>query len=85
MRHILRSRAGAVCLALAVTAGVAAAAFLPHAGAAAVPTRAAVQSGVTVNSNGKAAVDVSNLSEGFVMVKYTGGRQVRINVQISKS
>lgn len=29
MRHILRSRAGAVCLALAVTAGVAAAAFLP--------------------------------------------------------
>lgn len=85
MRHILRSRAGAVCLILAVTAGVAAAAFLPHAGAAAVPTRAAVQSGVTVNSNGKAAVDISNLSEGFVMVKYTGGRQVRIKVQISKS
>ena len=44
-----------------------------------------MQSGVTVLSNAKAAVDTSNLSEGFIQVKYTGGKNVRIKVQITKS
>lgn len=56
-----------------------------QAQAANIPTVAAVQTGVKVLSNAKAAVDASNLSEGFVMVKYTGGKNVRIKVQITKT
>ena len=52
--------------------------------AAAVPTKVAGQSGVTVYSNEKASGDASNLAEGFVTVKYTGGKQVKIKVQIYK-
>ena len=50
-----------------------------------IPAKAAVKSGQTVTSNAKAAVDASNLSEGFVTAKYTGGKDVRIKVQITKS
>jgi len=46
---------------------------------------AAVRTGVTVLSNQKAAVDASNLAEGFVMISYTGGRNVKIKVQIAKA
>lgn len=56
-----------------------------HAQAANIPTVTTVQTGVKVLSNNKAVVDASNLSEGFVMVKYTGGKNVRIKVQITKS
>lgn len=56
-----------------------------QAQAANVPTVATVQTGVKVLSNAKATVDASNLSEGFVMVKYTGGKKVRIKVQIAKN
>lgn len=42
-------------------------------------------SGVTVYSNEKAAVDASNLSEGYVMVKYTGGKPEPIKMIIEKS
>ena len=41
--------------------------------------------GVKVLSNAKAVVDISNLAEGFVMVKYTGGKNAKIKVQIQKS
>lgn len=54
------------------------------AAAASIPAKVTVQSGVTVYSNDKASVDASNLAEGFVTVKYTGGKQVKIKVQITK-
>lgn len=53
--------------------------------AAAGVEKAAPKTGVTVYSNEKASVDASNLTEGYVMVKYTGGKNVRIKVQITKS
>ena len=50
-----------------------------------IPHKEAVQSGVTVYKNRKAAVDASNLVLGFVSVSYTGGKDVRIKVQITKT
>ncbi len=52
--------------------------------AGAIVKKAAVQTGVAVHSNDKAAIDASNLAEGYVMIKYTGGRDTRIKVQIAK-
>ncbi|MCL1906204.1 MAG: transglutaminase domain-containing protein [Clostridiales bacterium] len=51
---------------------------------AALPQKAAPLTGVTVQSNPKATVDASNLQEGYIMVKYTGGRNVKIKVQVTK-
>ena len=68
-----------LCLALVLgCAGLGAA-------AAELPARAELQSGVNVSSNAKASVDWSNLSEGFVSVSYTGGKNVRIKVQITRT
>lgn len=50
-----------------------------------IPHKEAVQSGVTVYKNSKAAVDASNLALGFVSVSYTGGKNVRIKVQVTKT
>lgn len=50
-----------------------------------VPQRTQIKTGVTVYSNDKAAVDASNLSEGYLLVKYTGGKNTRIKVQIAKT
>lgn len=75
----------------AVLAGIAASAFLvlgtapPLKVNAALPAKAATQNGVTVYANDKAAVDASNLSEGYIMVRYTGGKSTRIKVQITKA
>ena len=44
----------------------------------------AQRTNVTVYSNDKASVDASNLSEGYVIVRYTGGRDIRIKAQITK-
>lgn len=82
MNHPKRRRILSAALALALTASLCAA--VP-ADAASVPVRAAVKTGVTVYKNGKAAVDASNLSEGFLSVAYTGGKNVRVKVQITKS
>ena len=49
-----------------------------------LPAKAAPVTGVKVYANAKASVDASNLSEGYVMVKYTGGKNVKIKVQITK-
>jgi transglutaminase-like putative cysteine protease len=51
---------------------------------AALPQKAEPLTGVSVQKNAKATVDASNLKEGYVMVKYTGGRNVRIKLQITK-
>ena len=50
-----------------------------------LPVADAAQSGVTVLKNEKATVDASNLVRGFVTVSYTGGKNVKIKVQITKS
>ena len=49
-----------------------------------LPVKASPVTGVTVYSNDKAVIDASNLAEGYVLVKYTGGKNTRIKVQISK-
>ncbi|KAB4860888.1 transglutaminase domain-containing protein [Bacteroides thetaiotaomicron] len=67
-------------LAIVLVAGLAVTAL-----AAAIPAKAPAQSGVTVYQNAKAAVDASNLADGYVSVKYTGGKDVRIKVRITKS
>ena len=46
--------------------------------------RTPIASGVTVYKNDKATLDASNMSEGYVMVKYTGSVG-KIKVQITKS
>ncbi len=67
-------------LAIVLVAGLAVTAL-----AAAIPAKVPPQSGVTVYQNAKAAVDASNLADGYVSVKYTGGKDVRIKVRITKS
>lgn len=83
MKHTKLARILSAVLALALTVSLAATAVL--AGAASVPAKAEVKSGVTVYSNAKGKVDASNLSEGFVTVTYTGGKDVRIKVRITKT
>ena len=46
--------------------------------------RTPIASGVTVYKNDKATLDASNLSEGYVMVKYTGSVG-KIKVQITRN
>lgn len=66
---------------------------LPVAGAAGassakpsvLPEKAEPIVGAKVYSNKKASIDASNLSEGYIMVRYTGGKNVRIKVQITRS
>ena len=50
-----------------------------------VPAIAEQKTGVTVYKNDQAEIDASNLSEGYLLVKYTGGKSVRIRVQVMKA
>lgn len=47
-----------------------------------IPTMAEAKTGEKVYSNSKAYVDASNANEGYIFVKYTGGKKVKILVQI---
>ncbi|MDR0570649.1 MAG: transglutaminase-like domain-containing protein [Clostridiales Family XIII bacterium] len=49
-----------------------------------VPAIQSRLSGVSVFKNDKAEIDASNLAEGYLLVKYTGGKSVTIKVQITK-
>jgi hypothetical protein len=51
-----------------------------------IPAKAEQKSGVSgsVFSNDKASIDASNMAEGYVILKYTGGKGVPIKVQITK-
>ena len=49
-----------------------------------LPEIRATVTGVTVHRNNQAEIDASNLAEGYVLVRYTGGRNVRIAVQVTK-
>lgn len=45
--------------------------------------RVPTASGTVTYGNGRATIDASNISQGYVMIKYTGGKE-RIKVQITK-
>ena len=60
------------------------AALAPAPAGAAIVATQAQKTGVTVHSNDKVSIDASNLAEGYVIVKYTGGKDVRIKAQIAK-
>ncbi|MCL1849053.1 MAG: transglutaminase-like domain-containing protein [Clostridiales bacterium] len=49
-----------------------------------VVSKVAQKTGVTVHSNDKVSIDASNLEEGYVIVKYTGGKDVKIKAQVAK-
>lgn len=48
----------------------------------AVPAKVDMVTGKNVLSNDKAAVDASNAAEGYLLIKYTGGKKMDIVVQI---
>ena len=77
MRQTNFRRIAAALLALVLVLGA--------AGSVLGAAEAEPKTGVTVYANDKASIDASNLAEGYVMVKYTGGKQVKIKVQITKS
>ena len=78
--HLTRKRVLCVILALFLLTGIVAAAqSTGH-----IPAKAALKTGEVVYQNTKASVDASNLDQGFLSVKYTGGKSVRIKVQITK-
>ena len=90
MRHRFVHRAGTLALTLLMVAlstlMVGASGDRAKAEkASSLPEKEAVKTGVTVYSNAKASIDASNLSEGYLIVKYTGGKSVRIKGQITKS
>ena len=51
--------------------------------AEAANVRVPTASGTTTYENGKVLVDASNISQGYVMIRYSGGKE-RIKVQITK-
>lgn len=69
----------AVALLLLAAAGATALA------AGAIPARVETKSGETLLKNGKATIDASNLDQGYLSVKYTGKKKVKIKVQIKKT
>ncbi|MDR2133419.1 MAG: transglutaminase-like domain-containing protein [Clostridiales Family XIII bacterium] len=51
-----------------------------------IPAKTEQRAGVSgsVFSNDKASIDLSNMAEGYVLLKYTGGKSIPIKVQITK-
>jgi hypothetical protein len=51
-----------------------------------IPAKAEQKTGVSGNvfSNDKGSIDASNMAEGYVLLKYTGGKSIPIKVQITK-
>lgn len=89
MTHCIGTRLGGLTLALvmlctALTTGAAGGRAKGET-AAPLPQTVAVKTGEVLYSNGKACVDASNLSEGYLMVTYTGGKSTRIKVRITKA
>jgi len=68
-----------LCVILLITG------LYPFAIHGAIPKRAAIKTDVTVHKNDKVSIDASNLAEGFVIIKYTGGKDVKIKAQVAKS
>ena len=60
-----------------------AASLTPQPALAMVKT-VATKTGVNVQSNDKVSIDASNLEEGYLIIKYTGGKDVKIKAQVAK-
>ena len=80
MKKPILKRLAALGLVLALAAGT-----LGALAGTALPAKAETVTGQTVYSNAKASIDASNLAEGYLIIKYTGGKNVRIKVQIEKA
>lgn len=72
-------KAWAVTLALGIAMG----SLVSPMTACAANVRVPAASGTTTYENGKVLVDASNVSQGYVMIRYSGGKE-RIKVQITK-
>ena len=72
-------KAWAVTLALGIAMGT----LVSPLTAQAANVRVPAASGTTTYENGKVLVDASNVSQGYVMIRYSGGKE-RIKVQITK-
>lgn len=81
MKKSVQKRIAVAVLALGLMAGVLGAVSAKNS---TMPIRVETRTGVTVYSNAKAAIDASNLAEGYLLVKYTGGKDVKIKVQITR-
>lgn len=71
-------------LAAATALSLSYAALGTGSAAGALPGKAEVKQGVTVYANQKGSVDASNLAEGYLFLRYTGGKSVRIKAQVIK-
>ncbi len=83
MKRKTMQRLICVFLALLMLAGVASTVLYALAGD--IPSRVALKQDVSVRSTAKAAADYSNLREGLVSVKYTGGKDAKIKVQVTRT
>ncbi|MPM00130.1 hypothetical protein SDC9_46353 [bioreactor metagenome] len=83
MKKMYRPRAGHLLLLAALLTALFAAPL--YAAATDIPSRAELKSEVSLISNTKAVLDYSNLSEGFISVKYIDRKDVKIKVQITRS
>lgn len=81
MKKSVQKRIAVAVLALGLMAGVLGAVSAKNS---TMPIRVETRTGVTVYSNAKAAIDASNLAEGYLLVKYTGGKDVKIKIQITR-
>ncbi|WP_295582334.1 transglutaminase family protein [uncultured Oscillibacter sp.] len=79
-----RTRPLAALLACLLAVAVLTVSGLSAQAAQTLPALKTRVTGVTVYADQKASVDASNLAEGYVLVSYLGGRNVRIKVQIIK-
>lgn len=50
-----------------------------------LPVKTTAKTGVSVYSNAKAVVDASNQAEGYLLLRYTGGKNVRIKAQLTRA
>ena len=71
-------------LAAATALSLSYAALGTGSAAGVLPGQAEVKQDVTVYANDKGSVDASNLAEGYLFLRYTGGKDVRIKAQIIK-
>ncbi len=73
-----------ICIVLAVLMLLGVVSSVLYVWAAEIPEKVTPSEGVSIASNSKAALDYSNLSEGFISVKYTGGKDVKIKTQVTR-
>lgn len=71
-----------ICIILAVLMLLGVVSSVLYAWAAEIPEKVTPAEGVNIASNSKAALDYSDLSEGYILVKYTGGKDVKIKAQV---